>query len=187
MVVRFEVDACVAQNEPSASGSRLKSDIDELTQMLSNVSVAEAKTTVTIPLSRNRTLTVKRGGQSVPQNSLLELATVSHKRLDAYDWDHHFPQLYVSNTPQHYLGVHDRGRFIEYQKRRTSEMKGDIARVSRNLRKLKNLLETIQEIVVEHGKSGRLSLVRVGTGIDVYNRSSQASCLPEAYMKKFEV
>ncbi|KAF9017281.1 hypothetical protein BDZ89DRAFT_1074911 [Hymenopellis radicata] len=163
MVVRFEVDACL----PTTS------DIDTLTDAISNISLSPSSSSVTRitglgnPL---QTLTVKRGGFLVPQSAILELSSVSYKRADTYEWAESLPQLYMSNTPQHFLGVHDRGRFLRYAKLRTVNL--DKGALMQNLAIL---------------GQGRLTLVRDGPEVRVYARESDEACLPEAYMKKFEI
>ncbi len=178
MVVRFEVDACLP-HESKADGG-----IDALSDALSGISLSP-ETKIQGLGNPHQTLTVKRGGFLVPESAILELSTVSSKRVDTYDWAEKLPQLYISNTPQHFLGVHDRGQFLRTDKQRTVNM--EPGSLMQDLAKLKRVLEMIQEIVVDHGKKGRLTLVRDGSEIKVYARESVEACLPAAYMKKFEI
>ena len=54
-------------------------------------------------------------------------------------------------------------------------------------RKLRKVLQEIQELVVEHGQRGRLSLVCRDGGLRVFARTSDASCLPESVLERFGV
>lgn len=186
IVVRFEVDACIP---PPATRSRVasKPDMNALTDALAGVSLSSASNKkVQIDTSG---LHIIQAGVHIPQSNIVELTTVSKMRHARFDWSEAYSQLFLSQTPHHFLAVHDRGRFNMVEKRKLgSEDLDDIEETTQiALWKLMQALDTIKNMVVEHGKSGRLSLVCQAGEMKVYERSSQESCLPEDVLKKFEV
>ena len=134
------------------------------------------------------TLTVIRGGSYNPQASIVELTTLSERRRENFEWSETFPQLFLSQTPHHFLGLHDRGKFITVEKRKlgSSDLRVVEQNAQANLKALKRALELIKDIVVEGGQRGRLSLVCQNGEMKVYERIGQESCLPEEIMERFE-
>lgn len=190
MVVRFEVDACIPPAPPLATKSRVasKPDVDALADTLANVSLSSATGTKVHTLEDDYGLRIRQAGSYVPQSHMVEIATISEKRHSQFDWSEAYPQLFLSQTPHHHLAVHDRGRFKMVEKRQLGsaslkvvEKKGQTA-----LRQLRQALDIIKDVVAQHGKAGRLSLVCQEGQMKVYERSSNVSCLPEKIMEKFE-
>ena len=183
MVVRFEVDACIPP--PGKYPRRSVSNIDEITSSLSSISLSQ--TSPSSPL--NAQLTVREGGSEVPSTAVVELTTrsVTSMKLKGYDWKEAYPQLFFSQTAHHILAIHQRGRFTEIQKRKLSsdEIKAVEKEAQGDLKRLRNVLDTIKEIVIAHGSKGRLSLVCVGGELKVYKRTSDESCLPESAIALF--
>lgn len=184
MVVRFEVDACI----PTAA-VRKSANIDELTDTLANVSIAQ--TQKSLPKSISHGLTILRGGQISPQSSMIELSTVSQRRRAEYNWKELYPQLFLSQTPHHFLAIHDRGRFLTIEKRRletrtSTELVNAAKDLQVNLRKLRAALGKIQEMVKEEGERGRISLVCENGVLSVFERVGREGCLPDEFMARFE-
>ncbi|KZT69562.1 hypothetical protein DAEQUDRAFT_690723 [Daedalea quercina L-15889] len=194
MVVRFEVDACTPPPSPtSAQGTRRQTastDVDSLSSMLSGLAVASGagKGPKIDKDSSTAELDVIRAGERVPQSSLIEMTTRSRTNALNYDWIEAYPQLFLSQTPNHYLAVHNRGEFESIQKRALGdpELKRVEAQLQGSFRRLANALKTIQNIVVEHGERGRLSLVFRDGALQVFQRRAQDSCLPDATMRRFD-
>jgi hypothetical protein len=184
MVVRFEVDACIPP--PGKYPRRSVSNIDDITNSLSSISLSQASPNS--PL--NGQLTVHEGGSEVPSTAVVELTTrsVNTMKLNGYDWKEAYPQLFFSQTAHHILAIHQRGRFTEIQKRKLSsdEIKAVEKDAQGDFKRLRNVLDTIKEIVIAHGKKGRLSLVCVGGELRVYKRTSDESCLPESAIALFD-
>lgn len=106
-----------------------------------------------------------------------------------YEWKELYPQLFLSQTPHHFLGVHQSGRFREVEKRKLGTDPDFLAvanQMQESLKKLRQALEMIQELVIEHGAKGRLSLVCEDGELKVYERESQASCLPKEFIARFD-
>ncbi|KAK7050562.1 hypothetical protein R3P38DRAFT_2865875 [Favolaschia claudopus] len=187
MVVRFEVDACLpASAKAKSSGSAKASTIDDLVASLGEVKLggASAKTTSTT----THGLTVLPGGGSVSHSSLLELTTRTERRAAEFDWKDAYPQLFFSQTPHHFLAVHYQGRFSAVNKRQlgSSELKGVERSIQPGLRKLRVALGVIRDLVVKHGERGRLTLVCRRGRMEVFERVSAESCLPDEVLARFE-
>lgn len=185
MVVRFEVDACIPP--PGKYPRRSVSNIDDITSSLSSISLSQTSS----PSSTfNSQLTVREGGSEVPSTAIVELVTrsVTSMKLKGYDWKEAYPQLFFSQTAHHILGIHHRGCFSEIQKRKVSsdEIKAIEKEAQGDLKKLRNVLDTIKAIVIAHGRGGRLSLVCIGGDLKVYKRTSDESCLPESAIALFD-
>lgn len=195
IVVRFEVDACLPST-PTLSKSTIKFgnfDVDDLSSTLAATSISSpsssSTTLIPIPMGDKRTLHVGRGGSVVPQSSLIELSTRSEKRLPDLRWEESFPQLFLSQTPHHYLGVHQTGRFVQIQKRQMGkdpELLMAEKTAQKNLKKLRVVLGLIREVVVDAGENGRLSLVCRDGNLEVYDRKSDKSRLPGFLMRQFK-
>lgn len=195
MVVRFEVDACLPSNTNSKPKKTISSsstrvagsgDGEDLANMLSNLAIgstgaAAAATPTTTATSSSSTkepidLNIIWAGVKVPQSSIIELTTRSEQSVANFDWAEAYPQLYLSQTPLHYLAVHKRGRFAQVTKRRSDQ--GDFIRIEKQVmsgfRKLRRALEVVHDLVVnKHGLEGRIvSLVCTDGVLKVYERSA---------------
>ncbi|PCH40483.1 hypothetical protein WOLCODRAFT_98991 [Wolfiporia cocos MD-104 SS10] len=190
LVVRFEVDACIAPSRSSRATAAGPTDVDSLSDMLSGLNVASDKKgaakvdeSVSTP-----ELDVIRAGTRVPQSSVIEMCTRSRRNAEQFDWVDAFPQLYFSQTPNHYLAVHSRGEFETITKKHLDnpEMKSIEASAQSGFRKLKRTLQDIQELVIEHGQRGRLSLVHRDGQLRVFERTSQTDSIPEQLLSRFD-
>jgi hypothetical protein len=187
MVVRFEVDACIpTAAKPSAARGRVES-IDDLADSLARINISQRSSAT--PASKSiHGLTVIDGGTVVPHSSIVELTTRTERREAEFDWNEAYPQLFFSQTPHHFLAVHNRGRFSAVNKRKltSSELRAVEQQIQPDLKKLRAALDLIKEIVVKHGQRGRLTLVYRDGTLQVFERVSSASCLPDEVMAKFE-
>lgn len=122
------------------------------------------------------------------QSDIIELTTRSAKRVVDFDWVDAYPQLFLSQTPNHFLAAHTQGRFQTVTKRNIKDaaLKEIERSLQDNFKKLRVALTTIQNLVVEHGQRGRLTLVCQQGLLNVYERTSQESCLPDAILARFE-
>jgi hypothetical protein len=107
------------------------------------------------------------------------------------DWAETYPQLYLSQTPHHFLALHDHGRFTVVEKRNMTtspdllEVKSSI---QGDLDTLRAALEVIQDAVMLHGEGARLSLVYeggLGGKLKMYKRVVDTSYLPDKILEKF--
>ncbi|THH19456.1 hypothetical protein EUX98_g8774 [Antrodiella citrinella] len=199
LVVRFEVDACMPrppQSKVEATSKAPKpappsSNVDDLSDLLSglNVSSTSASPTVapTTTGSSPSDVTIIRAGYEVAQSAIIELTTRSERNVDNIDWTENFPQLFLSQTAHHILGIHARGTFHRVETRRldSPDLQSVEGKCQRAFKRLKTMLKVIQDLVVEYGERGRLSLVYQGGILKVYKRDSEASCLPDDVMERF--
>jgi len=136
----------------------------------------------------NSDITVIHAGSAVPQSSTVELTTRSQKRVASFNWQESYPQLFLSNTPHHYLAIHERGRFVDIQKRHleSTELKRIAAdSIQEALKKLRRVLGDIKKLAMKHGETGRLSLVCKNRELKVYERIKKDSCLPYEVLERF--
>lgn len=192
MVVRFEVDACL----PSEAIGKPSVDDDDdqeaaLLGALSGLSIGTNARSSTMPSPSplaSTSLKIFRAGTRVPQSNLIEMTTRSEISVIRFDWADAYPQLYLSQTPHHYLAVHRSGTFFKLKKREIG--KGDLVSIESEaqpgFKKLKKILEEIQTMVKKRGANGRISLVCKEGVLRVYERVSKESCLPEDLLALFE-
>ncbi|KAI0310145.1 hypothetical protein OF83DRAFT_1166709 [Amylostereum chailletii] len=195
MVVRFEVDACLPTSTPPATSSSPAATSDDLSDLLSSMNVAgssaaqKSKNAATSGTkdSTSPSLNIVNAGSEVPQSAIVELTTRSERWFHTFDWAEALPQLYLSATPHLYVGLHNRGTFSEVRKYELNgqEMGERKRTAAASFLKLARTLEGIQELVVEHGEEGRLSLVCQEGVLKVYSRVSAASCLSDELRKRF--
>ena len=183
MVVRFEVDACLAPAAAAGAHSRAHPTIDDLAENLSAVSMAETRFDCEYPLI------IREGGSEISFDSVIEMTTRSEYTMaNGFNWQEAYPQLFFSKTSNHYLAIHNRGTFNSIEKRNTSSK--ELQKVEKELQpqfqKTRKALDLIRNVVVAHGKKGRLSLVCMGGVMKVYQRSSDESLLPSEVMQYFE-
>lgn len=156
--------------------------MDELTESLSAVSL-----TPQTAFRSEYPLLVREGGVEVPADTVIEIVTRSQANWRrGYDWKEVYPQLFFSQTAQHYLAVYQHGRFFEITKTKIKEMQSEEQNLQIGFKRVRKVLDVIRELVVKHGKEGGLSLVCKGGVMKVYERESKDSLLPEVAMKFFE-
>jgi len=198
MVVRFEVDGCLPSDQPGPKTTVRKprindDDLEEvLSGALSGLSIGTSSRFTATPETQSpltsTDLKITRAGTQVPQSTLLEMTTRSEISAANFDWGDAFPQLYLSQTPNHYLAVHRTGRFSSIAKRKIGEK--DLiaieANAQRGFKKLRKILEEIQTMVKKRGTSERISLVCKDGVLKVHERNSKDSCLPEDSLALFK-
>lgn len=201
LLVRFQVDACLPthsdsatseigegrDDSPSATGaadSHSKDLADALAGL--NIQTNPSETDEKPPHSQSPPLTIIPSGTEMPQNSMIEITTRNAMRIAEMDWRELFIQLYLSASPHFYLGVHQRGYFTEVQKKSLYEDQRFVKErrgAEASLKKLGKVLKRIQELVREHGKGKKLSLVcRSADGMEslkVYEQKTDDGELPE--------
>ncbi|KAJ7776845.1 hypothetical protein DFH07DRAFT_877028, partial [Mycena maculata] len=184
MVVRFEVDACIPSG---ANASRPAQSIDDLVDSLAGINLSPMSSSSAPSPKSSNGLTIREGGAVVPHSSLVELTTRTERREAEFDWTDAYPQLFFSQTPHHFLAVHNRGRFVAVKKRKlgSPELRDVERTIQPSLKKLRAALDVIKDIVVKHGQRGRLTLVCRDGKLQVFERVSTASCLPDDVMARF--
>ncbi|KAF8635841.1 hypothetical protein AX15_000035 [Amanita polypyramis BW_CC] len=164
-----------------------KHDIDDIVSALSSLNVSQRKTDIAAATRvKGTSLEVIHFGTKVPQDSMIEVATISEARESQLNWEEKGPQLYLSQIPHFYVGLHNRGFFKDVRKHKF-DYKTLPAQVLENMKKLRHALSTIQNIAIKNGQRGRLSLVCIGGTLKVYERLSEKSCLPDEFMERFGI
>lgn len=198
IVVRFEVDACLPSqsSDPKARGKPHADDDDDpeglsLLGALSGLSIGKSIHSDVMPSSPPLTFTdlkILRAGTQAPQSDLIEVTTRSEISAASFDWADAYPQLYLSQSPHHYLAVHRTGTFFKITKREIG--KQDLVKIEAKaqpgFKKLRKLLGEIQTRVKKGGADGRVSLVCKGGVLKVHERISTESCLPGDLLALFE-
>ncbi|TFY62830.1 hypothetical protein EVG20_g6556 [Dentipellis fragilis] len=197
MVVRHQVDACLPPVVPAGAeggghggpGPRASttpgpgSTVDNLSTALASAPTPPAH----ILTTTTNTLKIIHTGREVPQSSIIELTSRSQRYIHKIDCTNLFSQLYLSQTPLLYTGVHQRGEFRELRKRVVAEdpqMEEQCEAAKGMLRQLGQVLREIQKLTVTHPEK-RLSLVCEAGMLTVYERAATKSCLPETLMERF--
>jgi hypothetical protein len=163
------------------------STLDSLADAISNMNL----TSTAAPFSSSTmpALNIINAGTYIPQASTIELTTIAEYRRDRFNWEEAYPQLFLSQTSHLFLAVHFRGRFTSVEKRKLTspELQEIHETMKPTFRKLRKVLEIIQQLVIEHGSSGRLTFLCSEGRLSVYKRRSQASCLPDEAMSCFKL
>ena len=192
MVVRFEVDACIPSAGTPVPTQAAPSTVDDLIGALSSVNLRTPNIKPLPPSTAessasSKKITVLSGGSYVPQSSIIEMTTRAEHRESAYEWKDAYPQLFLSQTPHHFLAVHQTGKFVRVNKRalKSTELQSVAASMQHDLKKLRRVLDVIKGLVVKHGGEGRLSLVCQRGVLKVFQRISKDSCLPDDVLEWF--
>lgn len=187
MLVRSVVEACevsVPKAEASKASASAGTDVDDLTALLSGLSVQKAS-----PHTIDRSgINIIHSGELVPQSSILEIKTKSAFNFKGIDWDDYLPQLVLSQIPHLVVGLHDRGLFhtVTHKKMDDSDVVAEKRKLDSKLRLLRDLLETIRRLVKGRGKDKRYALVYRDRELRMYEKESSESCLPQEWMARFE-
>jgi hypothetical protein len=184
MVVRYEVDAAYASSAVRMQKPTSAADADDLADLLAATSLKTGSKAVRTTVEG---LTIVRAGTLVPQADVLELTTRSVRNAPDFDWAEALPQLHLSRTPTHILGVHERGTFEELRITNlgSTSMRSAEAAAQRGLRKLRQVLEVIQDMLLEDAVGKRLTLVCKDGKMKVYERTGKG-LLPEGILARFD-
>ena len=182
MIVSYEVDACIAYTGHTPRPRPPLPSADE-----SPPSPPPAgPTRPSSPRSNPTTLKVIRGGHEVPQSSLIELKSSPHLL-----WTDVYPQLFFGQIPHLYQGRHVDGRFARvFEWAREERAAHYDAVLAARFRGVRDALRAIQEVVLQHGRRSRLSLIyetHKGRRLEVYRRKgASAGWLPQAILRRFK-
>lgn len=190
MVVRYEVDACLSPSGEPNESNESSSDTPEevLTNVLSTLSISEndhgAQKTEEKPFGIN----IVQAGAVVHQTSLVKIKTRSQINFGSFNWFHAYSQLLLGQTKTVMIGVHRKGEFFEIRefKLDSPELKEVEQACQPGLRKLRSMLEELQNIVMERGKGARLSLVCRDGVLQLMERTSSKALLPGETLKRFD-
>ncbi|KAI0738863.1 hypothetical protein C8Q80DRAFT_1113204 [Daedaleopsis nitida] len=194
MVVRFEVDARICTGSDSDTAKDGLSELLEGLSIAPKVPNAEPNTPPTPPIpDATSIVTVVRGGTQLPQSAIVEITTRSVKGAEHHSWEETYTQLFLSQTPRHFLAIHRGGTFASVSKRPlnsphfTRIAAGE--RMRRHLRMLVGVLREIQRLTRAHGGRGRLSLVCRDARLELFQRGngSDTGCVPDEELARFGI
>ncbi|KAF9452952.1 hypothetical protein P691DRAFT_771879 [Macrolepiota fuliginosa MF-IS2] len=194
LVVSFEVDGCLSPDEPDPSASQ-GDEVEALVNAMANMghssqgpsaSAASNSSANTIQGRRSQVFGLNilhRGNGNIPNSSILEMTTASSLR-----WSERYPQLYFSQTGNHFTGHRTNGTFHSVSKRSllSPELQSVQARMQPAFKKLEEALNQIQSIVIEHGKQEHLTLIYEKPSLTVHRRLKRRDCLPREALALFE-
>ena len=200
LVVRCEVDAYLAPEKTNGeSGDTSEAEADDpgeaLTSALASLSLSSSSSsspTSSAPAnpitSQKHGLTVIKAGTEVPQASLTKIKSRSEQSMASLRWYEVYPQLLLGQTFHAMIGVHLKGEFLKVQhvELGSPELEEVARSVQPGLRKLRYLLEEIQNAVMERGKDVKLSLVCRQGMLVLLKRTSSNSLLPSEVLERFE-
>jgi len=166
ILLRYEADACLQSRPPN-------------------------RTSIEHPPSMallSHGLTILGHGNPVQESSIVELKTIKEEipfRAKRIQWGKHYPQVYFSQTQHLFVATHHQGLFHTVTKGRICDAGNVALTVGTKLGKLHDALKTIQEMVIETGLEGRLSLVSRNGELEAVERKDRSSCLPEDLLLRF--
>ncbi|KAH7090042.1 hypothetical protein BKA62DRAFT_109705 [Auriculariales sp. MPI-PUGE-AT-0066] len=182
MLVRFELDACL-RADPSDADT-LASELDSLT-----VSDDTNDNPDEIPVPHPAGLTIVPGSNAsmVPASRTIELVTVTRKFAHNINWVENYPQVLLSQTHHHFLGLHDFGRFTEVKRRTLEDMQNGVIgeEVEGDLKRLGKILVKILEVVRERDERELLSLVCQNGALSLRKRDDGRQAVPPEYVSFF--
>jgi hypothetical protein len=156
LVVRFEVDACVAHPEPATG---------------------ETEAAATQQDGRLGALAFRRAGRLVPQADLVELKTRSELTAPRFSGADAYRELVFMQAPRLVIAVHKRGTFTKIRNLRLGDPAPLQAAnvVQPALRRLAALLVLIQRIVVAARGERALSLVCRQGQLELFERVAETA------------
>lgn len=199
LLIRYEVDACHPEEKPQKKAA-------DLTDLLAGLDRVRISATTTAGGATETATTGATGpppaapkppavagveivpsGTLVAQSRTIELVTCSRKFINTFSWGENYPQLFLSQTAHHFLGLHDFGTFSKIEKRTLESLaKGRVGEEQQgDLKKLGKILRTIYDRVVEKGDGVSLSLVCVGGTLSLRSRTDKKRALPMEVLEMF--
>lgn len=191
IVLRFEVDAydpafCDAGREDDVD-SENSDPLDTLVNAVSSLSMKSPQSTSAATGSGD--LHIIRAGAVVPQRALVKIKTRSQRNVGNLDWDVIYPQLFIGQTPTLKVGVHQKGRFYEVlDEKLDAPGRSTVAReAEKAMKRLCTVLRELHNLAMAYGKTARISVVSRGGALQVMERESSDSFLPDQILKRFDM
>lgn len=186
-MLRYAVDACLPDSAKPGLVLNADDKTDDLSNLLLKLDVSSDDPSPDFTINEHD-VRVQRGGSVIPQDAIIEITTRNERALYQFDWTFAFPQLFLSQTYNHHLAVHQKGTFSRIVKRTLDdpEMEKIQAGIQGSFVRLRQVMQDIQSLAKEHGQRGRLSLVYRRGVMEVYQRVKDDSCIPDDIMRRFE-
>jgi len=203
LLVRYEADATlpvIKRIVTAPRPGRLREDtLDGLSSQVALLSIRESNAAASSGSgdSEGDLQVIPTSHEISPQSSIIEIKSRSARSYESFDWSGIFPQLFFSQIPHLYIGIHRQGTFEQLVKYRIptslrldadSEATGDAIQASpavqraldRARQAIKNLgllLKRLREVVLEQVRtrdesSGMVLLCESGK-LSLYSRSPE--------------
>ncbi|PYH93332.1 hypothetical protein BO71DRAFT_399806 [Aspergillus ellipticus CBS 707.79] len=154
-VVRYETDGYVEATGPGTPARLERIDGYELAKALEPLGLKSAAPPSVAPASAQSALSIRKQGQSVPMESILEMKTRAANR--PIDLQELMPQLWVSQTPQLVRAHHRNGWFQQCKPENiTPALQAWEKEHQADLRRLGLLLKWIGKMVPKSGQKAVL-------------------------------
>lgn len=186
MVVRSEIDACLpfSDDNDGVTVNAWTSQTPSISQPLSSNPLSTSFGLTIIPSSNTPT----------PQSHLIELSTTQASTFPTWNAKERYPQLYLSQVPNHYLASHTNGTITHIDKRNlhsSPEILFYAPTMEPNFKRLRELLGMIQSVVITRARRSRgtrksFSLVYLHGQLSLYERVGER-CLPSEVFTMFDV
>ncbi|KZT11772.1 uncharacterized protein LAESUDRAFT_640847, partial [Laetiporus sulphureus 93-53] len=180
IIVSVEVDAYI---DPLSTNS---SHGPDNVKVVSRKVVKKALRMIVVSDKPSIAFNVIQEGRHIAQSHLIKIK--SSVGLLGWYQNKAYPQLFLSQTAFIFFMRHQDGMFVEIVKERLGNLKMQMieSTMQAGLARLKYLLRYIQELVIMHGKEGRLTLVQANGRLEVFQRTSKASCLLKEMLLQFD-
>lgn len=149
MLVHSEVDACIAPHLPS--------DIHFTQKFSRNAATNPARDPQLNPL------TVEALGQQVQQHSIVEISTKLRQRIDQLHYGELYSQMFWSQIPRLYVGLHHYGKFTTIKKLAMDEVLQEVGveLAKERMRDTKLLIEEVVALMDDQ-EEGSFALLYEG-------------------------
>ncbi|KAF8342992.1 uncharacterized protein EI90DRAFT_3030988 [Cantharellus anzutake] len=207
LLVRYSADAALTPTERSATASaRADSDLDHLATQIASLNIGTSSKTATPSNNKTNSIEVIPTKHELsPQSSTIEIKSRTTRSYETFDWPHTLPQLFLSQTPYLYIGIHRQGYFERVVKHSMpislrwdakGKAAGDVIRADADMQKaldsakhalkdLGRLLERLREIALEYARTQsegfRMVLLCESGKLSLYRRSSEDKLPREVY------
>jgi hypothetical protein len=192
ILLRYLVDAFLADSQGPTVNSSVSGDIDDLTAAMRavrlepNASQSTKKPVATDSKHEVSDIKIVQGGVEIAQNSLLEIKTrAQHKEVVLNEFG---PQLFFGQVRHLKVGYHARGSFSRVDSKDVVES-GFLADFERDhgddLKRMIKVIENIKEALINSGKRTAVLLCEEGS-MSLHESQSGKRALPADLLAKWE-
>jgi hypothetical protein len=128
-----------------------------------------------------------KAGAPPPSTGLLELNTRSASTASNFSTSEWLPQLMLSQTSASVLGIHKQGNFTRLRRIALDDPDRDAAKAQAQvgLKKLRRVLEEIQDFMLGHALGKKVSFVCKDGVLRAHERTTENGMLPEEFVARF--
>lgn len=115
LLVRYSVDATLPVTKRTVAAPKLarrrEDDVDDLSAQIASLSIGASNAATSSRGSEGDIRIISTPHEISPQSSTIELKSRSVRSYESFDWRDTLPQLFFSQTPYLYIGIHQKGTF----------------------------------------------------------------------------